>query len=204
MRQIIAVQAAEEDKFLATHLHWTMERRVQDEEGIVFLSFRLDVAAEKKEMRPLLVATRAIARDQQIRRLAKPLYAGPQEALSERRTYRYRPLPFERQPVTVIAPPLMEVPGARKRRYTRESVSEVERFADHSSGIVSTLISPGWCGELTSECTGLPPYRRAEMVVRFEHANLCVRDMEAMIRFLQTAFPEFRVLGEGMSNAGRR
>lgn len=38
------------------------------------------------------------------------------------------------------------------------------------------------------------------MTVRLEHANLCVRDMEAMIRFLQTAFPEFRVRGEGMSN----
>ena len=42
------------------------------------------------------------------------------------------------------------------------------------------------------------------MAVRLEHANLSVRDMEAMIRFLQTAFPEFRVRGEGMSNDGRR
>jgi hypothetical protein len=42
------------------------------------------------------------------------------------------------------------------------------------------------------------------MGVRLEHANLCVRDIEAMIRFLQTAFPEFRVRGEGMSNDGRR
>ena len=37
-----------------------------------------------------------------------------------------------------------------------------------------------------------------------EHANLCVRDTEAMIRFLQTAFPEFRVRGEGISNDGTR
>ncbi len=40
------------------------------------------------------------------------------------------------------------------------------------------------------------------MTVRLEHANLCVRDMEVMMRFLQTAFPEFRVRGEGISNDG--
>lgn len=37
------------------------------------------------------------------------------------------------------------------------------------------------------------------MAFRLEHANLCVRDIEAMIRFLKTAFPEFRVRGEGKS-----
>jgi catechol 2,3-dioxygenase-like lactoylglutathione lyase family enzyme len=42
------------------------------------------------------------------------------------------------------------------------------------------------------------------MTVRLEHANLCVRDIEGMIRFLQTAFPEFRVRGEGTSNDGTR
>ena len=42
------------------------------------------------------------------------------------------------------------------------------------------------------------------MTVRLEHANLCVRDIEGMIRFLQTAFPEFRVRGEGISNDGIR
>jgi catechol 2,3-dioxygenase-like lactoylglutathione lyase family enzyme len=42
------------------------------------------------------------------------------------------------------------------------------------------------------------------MAVRLEHANLCVRDMEAMTRFLQTAFPEFPVRGEGVTNDGRR
>jgi hypothetical protein len=31
------------------------------------------------------------------------------------------------------------------------------------------------------------------MAVRLEHANLTVRDVEGTIRFLQTAFPEFRV-----------
>ncbi len=42
------------------------------------------------------------------------------------------------------------------------------------------------------------------MAVRLEHANLTVRDIEGMIRFLQTAFPEFRVRGEGRSNDGSR
>ena len=42
------------------------------------------------------------------------------------------------------------------------------------------------------------------MAVRLEHANLCVRDIEEMIRFLQTAFPEFRVRGEGTSKDGTR
>jgi hypothetical protein len=42
------------------------------------------------------------------------------------------------------------------------------------------------------------------MTVRLEHANLCVRDIEGMIRFLKTAFPEFRVRGEGISNDGAR
>jgi catechol 2,3-dioxygenase-like lactoylglutathione lyase family enzyme len=42
------------------------------------------------------------------------------------------------------------------------------------------------------------------MAVRLEHADLCVRDIEAVIRFLQTAFPEFRVRGEGISNDGTR
>lgn len=42
------------------------------------------------------------------------------------------------------------------------------------------------------------------MEFRLEHANICVRDIEAMIRFLQTAFPESRVRGEGTSNDGTR
>ena len=42
------------------------------------------------------------------------------------------------------------------------------------------------------------------MAVRLEHANLTVRDIEGMIRFLQTAFPEFHVRGEGKSNDGTR
>ena len=42
------------------------------------------------------------------------------------------------------------------------------------------------------------------MSVRLEHANLTVRDLDGMIRFLQAAFPEFRVRGEGTSNDGSR
>ena len=41
------------------------------------------------------------------------------------------------------------------------------------------------------------------MVVRLEHANLFVKDIEGMIRFLRTAFPEFRVRGEGICNGCR-
>ena len=48
------------------------------------------------------------------------------------------------------------------------------------------------------------PLVRCAMVVRLEHANICVRDIEEMIGFLQTAFPEFRVRGEGVSNDGTR
>ena len=42
------------------------------------------------------------------------------------------------------------------------------------------------------------------MVFRLEHANLGVRDIEAMTRFLQTACPEFRIRGEGTSRDGTR
>ena len=35
------------------------------------------------------------------------------------------------------------------------------------------------------------------MAMRMEHANLCVRDVDSMVRFLQTAFPDFRVRGSG-------
>ena len=42
------------------------------------------------------------------------------------------------------------------------------------------------------------------MAVRLEHANLSVSDIEEMIRFLQTAFPEFRVRGESTSRDDNR
>lgn len=40
--------------------------------------------------------------------------------------------------------------------------------------------------------------------VRLEHANLVVRDIEAAMRFLQTAFPDFRVRREGKGWTGTR
>lgn len=42
------------------------------------------------------------------------------------------------------------------------------------------------------------------MAVRLEHANICVRDVDGMIEFLQTAFPEFRIRGEGVGQSGTR
>lgn len=42
------------------------------------------------------------------------------------------------------------------------------------------------------------------MEVRLEHANLTVRDVEATIRFLTTAFSEFRMRGEGTNRDGTR
>ena len=42
------------------------------------------------------------------------------------------------------------------------------------------------------------------MSVRLEHANLCVRDVAEMTRFLCTAFPEFRVRHEGPDLFGGR
>ena len=40
------------------------------------------------------------------------------------------------------------------------------------------------------------------MAVRLEHANVSVRDLEEMIRFLKTAFPEFRIRGQGTNRDG--
>ena len=42
------------------------------------------------------------------------------------------------------------------------------------------------------------------MSTRLEHANLTVRDVDAALRFVQTAFPDFRVRGEGRTWAGSR
>jgi catechol 2,3-dioxygenase-like lactoylglutathione lyase family enzyme len=39
---------------------------------------------------------------------------------------------------------------------------------------------------------------------RLEHANLLVRDVDETIRFLRTAFPEFRIRGEGKIWTGTR
>jgi catechol 2,3-dioxygenase-like lactoylglutathione lyase family enzyme len=40
------------------------------------------------------------------------------------------------------------------------------------------------------------------MNVRLDHANLSVRDVDGMIRFLTAAFPDFRVRGRGGDCAG--
>ena len=42
------------------------------------------------------------------------------------------------------------------------------------------------------------------MKIRLEHANLAVRDVDGMIRFLQTAFPDFRIRWDGETWQGRR
>jgi catechol 2,3-dioxygenase-like lactoylglutathione lyase family enzyme len=42
------------------------------------------------------------------------------------------------------------------------------------------------------------------MAVRLEHANLTVHDIDGMLRFLLTAFPEFKVRGEGKTREGNR
>ena len=42
------------------------------------------------------------------------------------------------------------------------------------------------------------------MKMRLEHANICVSDIEAMIKFLKAAFPDFRIRGEGKSKDGKR
>ena len=41
------------------------------------------------------------------------------------------------------------------------------------------------------------------MTLRLEHANLSVRDVDAAVRFVTAAFPDFRVRREGFRN-GRR
>jgi catechol 2,3-dioxygenase-like lactoylglutathione lyase family enzyme len=42
------------------------------------------------------------------------------------------------------------------------------------------------------------------MFFRLEHANILVRDIDATMRFLQTAFPEFRVRFDGVGSDGVR
>ena len=42
------------------------------------------------------------------------------------------------------------------------------------------------------------------MAVRLEHANLIVRDVDGMIRFLQTAFPDFRIRRDAAGKDGTR
>lgn len=41
------------------------------------------------------------------------------------------------------------------------------------------------------------------MSIRLEHANMVVRDIDAMVHFLQTAFPQFRIRKEGNDDGKR-
>src|SRR5881628_710193 len=52
--------------------------------------------------------------------------------------------------------------------------------------------------------TRIAPNRRSAVSVKLEHANLCVRDIDVMIRFLKTAFPEFRVRADRTGADGER
>ena len=40
--------------------------------------------------------------------------------------------------------------------------------------------------------------------MRLEHANLCVHDIDGVVRFLQTAFPEFRIRHDAAESNGAR
>jgi len=42
------------------------------------------------------------------------------------------------------------------------------------------------------------------MKIRIEHANLAVHDVDTMVRFVQTAFPEFAIRREGKNWNGNR
>ena len=38
------------------------------------------------------------------------------------------------------------------------------------------------------------------MNIRLEHANICVHDINGMIEFLRTAFPEFKIRYDGIGS----
>lgn len=42
------------------------------------------------------------------------------------------------------------------------------------------------------------------MLVRLEHVNLCVRDVDGMTQFLQTAFPDFQIRHDQKNENGSR
>ena len=42
------------------------------------------------------------------------------------------------------------------------------------------------------------------MTIRLDHANPAVRDLDAAVRFLETAFPEFKIRGSGRAWGGAR
>jgi catechol 2,3-dioxygenase-like lactoylglutathione lyase family enzyme len=42
------------------------------------------------------------------------------------------------------------------------------------------------------------------MTERLEHANLCVHDIDAVVRFLRTAFPDFQIRRDAVESGGWR
>ena len=42
------------------------------------------------------------------------------------------------------------------------------------------------------------------MDIKLEHANMCVHDIDGMIKFLRTAFPEFKIRYDGIGSDGVR
>ena len=42
------------------------------------------------------------------------------------------------------------------------------------------------------------------MTTRLEHANIAARDLDAMVQFIGTAFPDFKVRGQGVNFQGNR
>src|SRR5262249_12139078 len=53
--------------------------------------------------------------------------------------------------------------------------------------------------------TTLPPTQRSDaMTIRLDHANLTVRNVDETLRFLCTAFPDFRIRAEGKKWSGGR
>ncbi len=42
------------------------------------------------------------------------------------------------------------------------------------------------------------------MKYRLEHANICVHDIDGVVKFLQTAFPDFRVRHDGLDSKSVR
>ena len=42
------------------------------------------------------------------------------------------------------------------------------------------------------------------MSIKIEHANICVKNIDGIISFLQTAFPEFKIRHDGIDSTGNR
>lgn len=121
MRQIVALNPADEEQFLAAHPNWSMERRFTDPDGVVWLSLRVDQSSERKailaDLKPRLLLQRAtnVLKSASTGRTF-PIYLGAQPSWQERRIRSYRPEPCELQAMTVIAPPFDPVPPVRSFR----------------------------------------------------------------------------------------